>query len=145
MLICGDVGYGKTEIAMRAAFKAVMAGKQVAILAPTTILTEQHFESFSDRFSNYPVKLAMISRFVAAKEQKKSLTALSEGEIDVMIGTHRILQKDVQFKNLGLIIVDEEQRFGVKDKERLKQIKPHCRFSCTFSNSHSQNTAYEPA
>ncbi len=122
-LICGDVGYGKTEIAMRAAFKAVMGGKQVAILAPTTILAEQHYESFSERFGNYPVKLAMISRFVAAKEQKKALQALAEGEVDVMIGTHRILQKDVQFKNIGLIIVDEEQRFGVKDKERLKQMR----------------------
>ncbi|WP_394701348.1 transcription-repair coupling factor [Marispirochaeta aestuarii] len=122
-LICGDVGYGKTEVAMRAAFKAVMAGKQVAILAPTTILTEQHYESFCERFDKYPVTIRMISRFVHGKEQKQTLKQLSEGEVDILIGTHRILQKDVVFKNLGLIIVDEEQRFGVKDKERLKQLK----------------------
>jgi transcription-repair coupling factor (superfamily II helicase) len=122
-LICGDVGYGKTEVAMRAAFKAVMAGKQVAILAPTTILTEQHFESFSERFDQYPVTIRMISRFVSTKKQTQTLKQLYEGEVDILIGTHRILQKDVVFKNLGLIIVDEEQRFGVKDKERLKQLK----------------------
>ena len=122
-LICGDVGYGKTEIAMRAAFKAVMAGKQVALLAPTTILTEQHFESFRERFENYPVTIRMISRFVSRKEQRAALEALVKGEVDILIGTHRILQKDVIFKNLGLIIVDEEQRFGVKDKERMKQLK----------------------
>lgn len=122
-LICGDVGYGKTEVAMRAAFKAVMAGKQVAVLAPTTILTEQHFENFVDRFEHFPVSIKMVSRFVSKKEQNEALDGLFEGEVDILIGTHRILQKDVRFKNLGLIIVDEEQRFGVKDKERLKQMK----------------------
>lgn len=122
-LVCGDVGYGKTEIAMRAAFKAVMGGKQVAFLAPTTILTEQHYNNFTDRFEKFPVKIAMISRFVAKGEQKKVLKALEEGEIDIIIGTHRLLQKDVRFKNLGLMIIDEEQRFGVKDKEMLKKMK----------------------
>ena len=122
-LICGDVGYGKTEIAMRAAFKAVMSGKQAAFLAPTTILAEQHFETFQERFQKFPVKLARLSRFVSKAEQKKVLNQLKNGELDIVIGTHRIIQKDVQFKDLGLMIVDEEQRFGVKDKERLKQMK----------------------
>ena len=122
-LICGDVGYGKTEIAMRAAFKAVMSGKQAVFLAPTTILAEQHFETFQGRFQKFPVKLARLSRFVPKTEQKKVLTQLKNGELDILIGTHRVIQKDVQFKNLGLMIVDEEQRFGVKDKERLKQMK----------------------
>ena len=122
-LICGDVGYGKTEIAMRAAFKAVMSGKQAAFLAPTTILAEQHFDTFQERFQKFPVKLARLSRFVPKAEQKKVLTQLKNGELDIVIGTHRVIQKDVQFKDLGLMIVDEEQRFGVKDKERLKQMK----------------------
>lgn len=122
-LICGDVGYGKTEIAMRAAFKAVMSGKQAAFLAPTTILAEQHFETFQERFQKFPVKLARLSRFVSKAEQKKVLNQLKNGELDIVIGTHRVIQKDVQFKDLGLMIVDEEQRFGVKDKERLKQVK----------------------
>ncbi len=122
-LLCGDVGYGKTEIAMRAAFKAVMGGKQVAFLAPTTILAEQHYETCLERFNNFPVKIAHLSRFVSAKEAKQILTKLAAGEIDIIIGTHRIIQKDVQFKNLGLMIIDEEQRFGVKDKEKLKSIK----------------------
>ena len=122
-LICGDVGYGKTEIAMRAAFKAVMGGKQVAFLAPTTILAEQHYETLIERFKNFPVKIARLSRFVAAAEQKKKLKRLEQGELDILVGTHRIIQKDVHFKNLGLMIIDEEQRFGVKDKERLKEMK----------------------
>jgi transcription-repair coupling factor (superfamily II helicase) len=122
-LVCGDVGYGKTEIAMRAAFKAVVEGKQVALLAPTTILAEQHWENFQERFKRYPVKIAMISRFVSRKQQQRVLAGAAAGEVDLLIGTHRILQKDVLFKNLGLIVVDEEQRFGVKDKERLKEIK----------------------
>lgn len=122
-LICGDVGYGKTEVAMRAAFKAVMGGKQVAFLAPTTILAEQHYENFSERFKRFPVKLGMLSRFVSKADQKKVLEDLAKGEIDLVIGTHRILQKDVVFKNLGLVMVDEEQRFGVKDKERMKEMK----------------------
>ncbi len=122
-LICGDVGYGKTEIAMRALFKAAAAGKQVAFLAPTTILAEQHFENLKDRLGEFPIRAAMLSRLVDRKEQKATITALKEGTIDVVVGTHRLLQKDVEFKDLGLLIVDEEQRFGVKDKERLKEIK----------------------
>ena len=122
-LICGDVGYGKTEIAMRAAFKAVTSGKQVAVLAPTTILAEQHFETFTERMGDFPVKIGMLSRFVVAKEQKRVINELSGGGIDIVIGTHRILSKDVLFKELGLLIIDEEQRFGVKDKERLKELR----------------------
>ncbi len=122
-LLCGDVGYGKTEIAMRAAFKAVMGGKQVAFLAPTTILAEQHYENCLERFSNFPIKIAQLSRFVTPKEQKKVLEQLKSGEIDILVGTHRIIQKDVIYKDLGLMITDEEQRFGVKDKERLKTFK----------------------
>ena len=122
-LVCGDVGYGKTEIAMRAAFKAVMGGKQVAFLAPTTILAEQHYENCVERFKSFPIKIAHMSRFVTPTEQKKILTKLLLGEVDILIGTHRIIQKDVKFKNLGLMIIDEEQRFGVKDKEKLKEMK----------------------
>jgi len=122
-LICGDVGYGKTEVALRAAFKAVMGGKQVACLAPTTILTEQHFETFTERFKHFPVELAMLSRFRKYREQKQLVHRLAEGSVDIVIGTHRLLQRDVRFKNLGLLIVDEEQRFGVKDKEKLKELK----------------------
>ncbi|HTX73747.1 MAG TPA: transcription-repair coupling factor [Rectinemataceae bacterium] len=122
-LICGDVGYGKTEIAMRAIFKAAAAGKQVAFLAPTTILAEQHFENLQDRLGDFPVQMSMLSRLVERKEQRKTLAALKEGKVDIVVGTHRLLQKDVEFKDLGLLVVDEEQRFGVKDKERLKEIK----------------------
>lgn len=122
-LVCGDVGYGKTEVAMRAAFKAAMGGKQVAFLSPTTILAEQHFESLKKRFKNFPVRIARLSRFITKAEQKKVLQKLKNGEIDILIGTHRIIQKDVVFKDLGLMIIDEEQRFGVKDKEKLKAMK----------------------
>src|SRR5574344_816366 len=122
-LVCGDVGYGKTEIAMRASFKAVMGGKQVAFLAPTTILAEQHYETCLERFKNFPVHIAQLSRFVPPAEQKKIIEKLAAGEIDILIGTHRILQKDVIYKDLGLMIIDEEQRFGVKDKEKLKVLK----------------------
>ncbi len=122
-LVCGDVGYGKTEIAMRACFKAAVSGKQVAFLAPTTILAEQHFENLRDRLGEFPVRMAMLSRLVERKEQRATLAGLAEGRIDVVIGTHRLLQKDVEFKDLGLLVVDEEQRFGVKDKERLKEIR----------------------
>ncbi|MBQ3966535.1 MAG: transcription-repair coupling factor, partial [Treponema sp.] len=122
-LVCGDVGYGKTEIAMRAAFKAVMGGKQVAFLAPTTILAEQHYENCVERFANFPVKIAQMSRFVSAAEQKKIIARLAQGDVDILVGTHRIIQKDVVFRDLGLMIIDEEQRFGVKDKEKLKTLK----------------------
>lgn len=122
-LVCGDVGYGKTEVALRAAFKAVLDGKQVALLVPTTILASQHFETFSNRLKEYPVSIEMLSRFRTAKEQKESLERLKNGKLDIIIGTHRLLQKDVAFKDLGLLIVDEEQRFGVKDKERLKSYR----------------------
>ncbi len=122
-LICGDVGYGKTEVAMRAAFKAVTGGKQVAYLAPTTILVEQHFERFSERFAPYPIRIEMLSRFVPRAKQTQIVKAVAEGRVDILIGTHRLLQRDVHFKNLGFIVIDEEQRFGVKDKERLKEWK----------------------
>ena len=122
-LLCGDVGYGKTEVAMRAAFKAVMDGKQVAILVPTTILAEQHYKNFKERFSGFPVNIDMISRFKTAANIKKTLTALKEGNVDILIGTHKILGASVQFKDLGLLIIDEEQRFGVKHKEKIKEFK----------------------
>jgi transcription-repair coupling factor (superfamily II helicase) len=122
-LICGDVGYGKTEIAVRAAFKAVMEGKQVAVLVPTTLLAEQHFVTFSERFAPFPAKVAMLSRFLSDREQIEVLAAVAKGEIDVVIGTHRLLSRDVAFKDLGLLIVDEEQRFGVGHKERLKKLR----------------------
>ncbi len=122
-LLCGDVGFGKTEVALRAAFKAVTGGKQVAFLAPTTILAEQHYETCLERFRRFPVRIAMLSRFVDRSKQKKILDELESGEIDFLIGTHRILQKDIVYKNLGLLVVDEEQRFGVKDKERLKEMR----------------------
>ncbi|HKK48138.1 MAG TPA: transcription-repair coupling factor [Alkalispirochaeta sp.] len=122
-LICGDVGYGKTELALRAAFKAVMSGKQVAILAPTTILVEQHYENMVERFERFPIRIGMLSRFVARKEQKRVLSELATGDLDIVIGTHRVLQKDVVFSDVGLLVIDEEQRFGVKAKERLKELK----------------------
>lgn len=122
-LLCGDVGYGKTEVAIRAAFKAVMDGKQVALLVPTTILAEQHYNNMMQRFSDFPVKIDMISRFRTSAQQKVTLKALKEGNVDILIGTHRILQKDLQFKDLGLLIIDEEQRFGVTHKEKIKEFK----------------------
>jgi transcription-repair coupling factor (superfamily II helicase) len=122
-LICGDVGYGKTEVALRAAFKAVLDGKQVAILVPTTILAAQHFATFTQRLSAFPTGIEQLSRFRTPKEQEAILERLRKGQVDIIIGTHRLLQKDVVFKDLGLLIVDEEQRFGVKHKERLKQMK----------------------
>jgi transcription-repair coupling factor (superfamily II helicase) len=122
-LLCGDVGYGKTEVALRAAFKAVMDGKQVAVLVPTTILAQQHFNTFRERFSPYPIGLEMLSRFRTHREQKKILHDLALGKLDIVIGTHRLVQEDVTFKNLGLLVVDEEQRFGVTHKERLKMLK----------------------
>ncbi|MCM2289869.1 MAG: transcription-repair coupling factor, partial [Sulfuritalea sp.] len=122
-LVCGDVGFGKTEVAMRAAFVAVADGKQVAILCPTTLLAEQHYQNFSDRFANWPIKIAEISRFKSAKEQDEAVALLGQGRIDILIGTHRLLQKDVKFERLGLIIIDEEHRFGVRQKEALKALR----------------------
>ncbi len=122
-LLCGDVGYGKTEVALRAAFKAVMDNKQVAILVPTTILAEQHFITFKERMGDFPVRVEMISRFRTRGEASRILKEIQEGSIDILIGTHAILRKDIKFKDLGLVIIDEEQRFGVRDKERLKRIR----------------------
>ncbi|MCA1659660.1 MAG: DEAD/DEAH box helicase, partial [Verrucomicrobiaceae bacterium] len=122
-LLCGDVGYGKTELAMRAAFKAVEFGKQVAILVPTTVLAEQHYRSFRERMVNYPFSIDSISRFRSPKEQKETVKKLAAGEIDILIGTHRLISKDVKFNDLGLVVIDEEQRFGVTHKERLKQMR----------------------
>jgi transcription-repair coupling factor (superfamily II helicase) len=122
-LLCGDVGYGKTEVAMRAAFKAINDNKQVAVLAPTTVLAFQHFETFKQRFAAFPVTIEMISRFRTARQQKEILQKVEAGKVDVLIGTHRLLSKDVKFADLGLLIVDEEQRFGVRHKERLKQMR----------------------
>jgi transcription-repair coupling factor (superfamily II helicase) len=122
-LLCGDVGYGKTEVAMRAAFKSVMDGKQVAILAPTTILTYQHYRTFLRRFASFPVTIELLTRYYSAKEQKEIVRKLEAGEIDIIVGTHRVLSKDINFKDLGLLVIDEEQRFGVAQKERLKQLK----------------------
>lgn len=123
-LVCGDVGFGKTELAVRAAFKSIQDKKQVAILCPTTILAEQHFETFHKRLKNFSCKIEVLSRFKSKKEQKKIIEKLSTGKIDIIIGTHRLISKDIEFKDLGLIIIDEEQRFGVKHKERLKKIRP---------------------
>ncbi len=122
-LLCGDVGYGKTEVALRAAFKAVMNGKQVAILVPTTLLAEQHFETFTQRMKSFPVSLRMLSRFQTRSEQKETVGLVREGGCDIVIGTHRLLSDDVAFKDLGLVIVDEEQRFGVRHKEHLKRMR----------------------
>lgn len=122
-LVCGDVGFGKTEVALRAAFVAVMGGKQVAILAPTTLLVEQHFQNFSDRFADFPIKVAQLSRFNSSKETKQSLAGIADGSVDIVIGTHKLIQPDVAFKNLGLVVIDEEHRFGVRQKEQLKRLR----------------------
>ncbi|HSJ15465.1 MAG TPA: transcription-repair coupling factor [Longimicrobiales bacterium] len=124
-LLCGDVGYGKTEIAIRAAFKAVQDGRQVALLAPTTILAEQHLHTFRERLAGYPVRIESLSRFRSAKEQERIIAGLAAGVVDIVVGTHRLLEPDVVFRNLGLLVTDEEQRFGVKQKERFKELKKH--------------------
>jgi len=121
-LICGDVGFGKTEVAIRAAFKAVMGGKQVALLVPTTVLAQQHYQNFRERMSDYPVRVEMLSRFRTAGEQRTTLERLRDGSVDIVVGTHRLISKDVQFKNLGLVVIDEEQRFGVLHKEKFKEL-----------------------
>jgi transcription-repair coupling factor (superfamily II helicase) len=122
-LLCGDVGFGKTEVAMRAAFKAVENGFQVGVLVPTTVLAEQHYKSFRQRMAEFPVEIAKLSRFCTPAEMRQTLEKMKTGEVDIAIGTHRIVSKDVQFKNLGLVIIDEEQRFGVQHKERLKNLR----------------------
>src|ERR1700692_659237 len=121
-LICGDVGFGKTEVAIRAAFKAVMDGKQVAVLAPTTVLAQQHFEVFRQRMLDYPVRIEMLSRFRSQGEQRKIIKLLRDGGVDIVIGTHRLISGDVIFKDLGLVVIDEEQRFGVLHKETFKEL-----------------------
>ncbi|PZR29428.1 MAG: transcription-repair coupling factor, partial [Ectopseudomonas oleovorans] len=122
-LVCGDVGFGKTEVAMRAAFIAVHSGKQVAVLVPTTLLAQQHYNSFRDRFADWPVSVEVMSRFKSAKEVEGAVAQLAEGKVDIVIGTHKLLQDDVKFKNLGLVIIDEEHRFGVRQKEQLKALR----------------------
>ena len=122
-VVCGDVGFGKTEVAMRAAFVAVQDGRQVAVLTPTTLLTQQHYQNFQDRFADWPVRIEMLSRFRSAKQQAETLKALTEGKVDILIGTHKLLQDSIQFKRLGLVVVDEEHRFGVRHKERLKALR----------------------
>jgi transcription-repair coupling factor (superfamily II helicase) len=124
-LLCGDVGYGKTEVALRAAFKAIMDGKQVAFLVPTTILAQQHYNTFLERFQGFPVEVGLLSRFKSAKEQKEVIKGLKAGVVDVVIGTHRVLSKDIIFKDLGLLVIDEEHRFGVRHKEKLKMMRQH--------------------
>jgi transcription-repair coupling factor (superfamily II helicase) len=120
-LVCGDVGYGKTEVALRAAFKAVMDGRQVAVLVPTTILAQQHYDTFKERLAAFPVRIESLSRFKSRKEQLEIAGGIADGSVDIAIGTHRLIQKDITFKNLGLLIIDEEQRFGVNHKEHFKR------------------------
>ncbi len=122
-LICGDVGYGKTEIAVRAAFKAVQDGKQVAVLVPTTLLVQQHLDTFTERYVNFPVVVKGLSRFSTEADAKEVIAGLQDGSVDIVIGTHRLLTGQIKFKDLGLVVVDEEQRFGVEHKERLKQLR----------------------
>jgi transcription-repair coupling factor (superfamily II helicase) len=122
-LICGDVGYGKTEVAVRAAFKAVMGGKQAAILVPTTVLAQQHINTFTERMADYPIRVELLSRFRSERQQRKVLADLAAGTVDIVIGTHRLIQDDVVFKDLGLVIIDEEQRFGVLHKEKFKLMR----------------------
>ena len=122
-LICGDVGFGKTEIAVRAAFKAVQDSKQVAVLVPTTLLVQQHFETFTERFEGFPVNVAAMSRFQTTKEINETIKGLEDGSVDVVIGTHKLLNPKIKFKDLGLVIIDEEQRFGVEHKETLKALR----------------------
>ena len=142
-LLCGDVGYGKTEVALRAAFKAVVEGKQVAILAPTTILVQQHYNTIKKRFAGFPVKFDMLSRFRTPKEQREIVRKLREGELDLVVGTHRLLNKDVQFKDLGLLIVDEEHRFGVSHKESIQHNENPRGRADPLGHAHPAYAAYE--
>ena len=127
-LVCGDVGFGKTEVALRAAFAAVSSGQQVAVLVPTTLLAQQHYQTFADRFADWPVNVAGLSRFRNAKESREVMAGLASGSVDIVVGTHRLLQAGVEFKNLGLVIIDEEHRFGVRHKERLKALRTEADF-----------------
>ena len=136
-LVCGDVGYGKTEVAMRAAFKAVYDNKQVAVLVPTTVLAQQHYDTFQRRFAPYAVHIGLLSRLRGRKEQQQVLAGLRQGTVDIVIGTHRLLQKDVQFKNLGLLVVDEEHRFGVAHK---KNQTPQPASRCPDAYRHADST-----
>ena len=124
-LVCGDVGFGKTEVAIRALFKAITSGKQVALLAPTTVLSQQHWRTLSDRFAPYPIKVSLLNRFKSASERKTIITDLKDGKIDAIVGTHLLLSKNVEYKDLGLLVIDEEQRFGVTQKEKIKSLKKH--------------------
>ncbi len=141
-LVCGDVGYGKTEVALRASLMAVNAGKQVAVLVPTTVLAEQHFATFSERFKRYPINIECLSRFRSLSRQRKIIDNLKAARIDIVIGTHRLVQKDVAFKELGLLILDEEQRFGVKHKEKLKRMKSSVDVLALTATPDSQDPAY---
>ena len=141
-LVCGDVGYGKTEVAIRAAFKAVLDGRQVAVLVPTTVLAQQHLQTFRQRLKAFPVEIEVLSRFRSVKEQKSVLAKLEEGTVDVCIGTHRLLQKDVEFKDLGLVVIDEEQRFGVAHKEKLKKMREEVDVLTLSANADTSDSAY---
>ena len=141
-LLCGDVGYGKTEVAMRAAFKAVMDNKQAAILAPTTILAEQHYQNFRGRLSNFPVNIQMLSRFKSKAQQKAIVEDLKNGKIDIIIGTHRLLSNDIAFSDLGLLIIDEEQRFGVMAKERLKVLESQSGYTYPYRDPDTPDPVY---
>ncbi len=143
-LVVGDVGFGKTEIAIRAAFKAVQSGKQVAILVPTTLLASQHFQTFSDRFAPYPIRVEMLSRFLTPAEARRIATEVRDGQVDVLIGTHRLLSEDVSFPRLGLLIVDEEQRFGVKHKETDQDAQHRDRRADPFRHTDPTDARDEP-
>ena len=143
-LVCGDVGYGKTEIALRAAFKAVQESKQVVYLVPTTILAQQHYNTFVQRMKDFPVRVDLLCRFRTAAEQKKTLADLKKGFVDIVIGTHRVLSADVEFKDLGLLIIDEEQRFGVTHKEKIKKLKENVDVLTLTATPIPQNPAHEP-
>src|SRR5262249_22304542 len=121
-LVCGDVGFGKTEVAMRAACRMILNGRQVALLCPTTVLAQQHYKTFCARFAGFPCEIRLLSRFVDPEHQARTVAGLQAGSVDIVIGTHRLLSKDVHFKNLGLLVIDEEQRFGVGQKERLQKL-----------------------
>ena len=144
-LLCGDVGYGKTEVAIRAAFKAIADGKQVAILVPTTILAQQHYQTMLERFQDYPVKMGLLSRFRTRKQQTETMKGIKNGTIDIVIGTHRLLSKDIIYHDLGLLIIDEEQRFGVTHKEKIKRLKTNVDVLNSDSYTNSADSSYVDA